>query len=205
MIKVIRSADGLLGSNSYIVYDDETKNCLIIDLGGDFLQIYGKIKTLGLNLSGVILTHGHYDHVAGCKDCKGKGFKIYSSREDAKMLVSPDNLSSFFGADGFSVEADGILDEGNNKIGGINFKVIKTPGHTSGSICILIENLLFSGDTLFKSSFGRYDFPTGNLQDLKSSIKEKLFLLDGKTVVLPGHGDITTIESEREMNPINDY
>ena len=204
MIKYLVNQVPPLGANCYTVYDAETKNCLIIDLGGDFSKILSQAEKLGLSIKGVVLTHGHFDHVAGATRCKECKIPVYISQEDAKMLSSNTNLSEYAGYGNLSFHADKILQEGKNEIGGIKFEVIKTPGHTAGSICILIEDKLFSGDTLFALSYGRYDFPTGNFEQLKNSIINKLFTLDGDIEVLPGHEGKTTINHERKYNPINE-
>ena len=204
MIKYLINQVPPLGANCYTVYDTESKNCLIIDLGGDFSKILGQAQRLGLTVKGVVLTHGHFDHVAGAVHCKEHGIPVYISREDAKMLSSKTNLSEYAGYGQLYFEADKILSEGANEIGGIKFEVIKTPGHTIGSICILIDKILFSGDTLFALSYGRYDFPTGDFSQLKNSIINKLFTLDGQIEVLPGHEGKTTINHERKYNPINE-
>ena len=103
-----------------------------------------------------------------------------------------------------SFTADCFLREGKNEIGGIMLEVIKTPGHTAGSVCILIEDKLFSGDTLFALSYGRCDLPTGDFTELKNSLLNKIFTLSGEIEVLPGHGGKTTINHERKYNPINE-
>lgn len=204
MIKYIVNEVPPIGANCYTVYDDSTKNCLIIDLGGDFFKIIEQTKSLGLSVKGVILTHAHFDHVMGAIYCKEHKIPVYISAEDNRLLKGDGNMARAFGFGEFSLTADHILIEGKTQIGGIELTVIKTPGHTVGSICILIEDKLFSGDTLFCSSYGRYDLPTGDFYQLKDSILNKLFALDGTILVLPGHGGKTTIERERKYNPIND-
>ena len=204
MIKYLVNVVPPLGANCYTVYDTDSKNCLIIDLGGDFLKILGQAERLGLSVKGVVLTHGHFDHVAGAVHCKERGIPVYISQEDSKMLSSSSNLSEYAGYGRLSFSADKILREGVNEIGGIEFEVIKTPGHTLGSVCLLFGKTLFSGDTLFALSYGRYDFPTGNFGQLKESIINKLFTLDGEIEVLPGHNGKTTINHERKYNPINE-
>ena len=204
MIKYLINQVPPLGANCYTVYDTDSKNCLIIDLGGDFSKILSQASSLGLTVRGVILTHGHFDHVMGAVECGKFKIPVYISSEDAKMLSSKTNMAEYFGFGELSFNADHVLSEGINQIGGISFNVIKTPGHTSGSICILIEDVLFSGDTLFALSYGRCDLPTGNFDQLKNSILNKLFTLDGETVVLSGHGGKTTINHERKYNPINE-
>lgn len=204
MIKYLVNVVPPLGANCYTVYDTESKNCLIIDLGGDFSKILSQAERLGLTVKGVVLTHGHFDHVAGAVGCKAKGIPVYVSQEDAKMLESNTNMSEYAGYGKLVLTADKILKDGLNEIGGINFEVIKTPGHTEGSVCLLFGNLLFSGDTLFALSYGRCDLPSGNFTKLKDSIFNKLFTLDGEIEVLPGHEGKTTIKHERKYNPINE-
>ncbi|MBQ7373617.1 MAG: MBL fold metallo-hydrolase [Clostridia bacterium] len=204
MIKYFVNQVNPLGANCYVVYDTESKNCLIIDLGGDFYKIKRQIDDKGLTIKGVLLTHGHFDHVMGVKECCALGVPVYISYEDSQMLNSRTNMAYAFGFGEFSHTADKILTEGKTEIGGIEIEVIKTPGHTEGSVCFLIDGNLFSGDTLFALSYGRCDLPSGNYLNIKNSIINKLFKLDGKTVVLSGHGSSTTIESERKYNPINE-
>ena len=204
MIKFLTNQVPPLGANCYTVYDTETKKCLIIDLGGDFSKILSQAEGRGLAVEGVVLTHGHFDHAAGAEKCRERGIPVYISREDSKMLSSPTNMSEYFGFGRLDFNADCILSEGENQIGGIKFRVIKTPGHTAGSVCLLFDRLLFSGDTLFALSYGRCDLPTGNFDELKKSVLRKLFTLDGEIEVYPGHGGRTTINHERKYNPINE-
>ena len=204
MIKYLTNRVPPLGANCYTVYDDESKNCLIIDLGGDFSKILNQAERLGLSVKGVILTHGHFDHVADARFCKGQNIPVYISREDFNMLSSTTNMSEWAGCGSLSFEADGVFKEGLNEIGGIKFEVIKTPGHTAGSVCFLFDKTLFSGDTLFALSYGRCDLPTGDFAMLKNSILNKIFTLDGEIEVLSGHGGRTTIKYERKYNPINE-
>lgn len=204
MIKYLVNQVPPLGANCYTVYDTETKNCLIIDLGGHFSTIISQAEKHGLTIKGVLLTHGHFDHVAGAKHCREHGIPVYISQEDSNMLTSYTNMSEYAGYGSLSFTADNILHEGKNQIGGIEFDVIKTPGHTQGSVCLLFGNMLFSGDTLFAMSYGRCDLPTGDFNQLKKSIFEKLFTLDSELEVLPGHEGRTTINHERKYNPINE-
>lgn len=204
MIKYLVNQVPPLGANCYTVYDTETKNCLIIDLGGHFSTIISQAEKLGFTIKGVLLTHGHFDHVAGAKHCREHGIPVYISQEDSNMLTSYTNMSEYAGYGSLSFTADYILHEGKNQIGSIEFDVIKTPGHTQGSVCLLFGNMLFSGDTLFAMSYGRCDLPTGDFNQLKKSIFEKLFTLDGELEVLPGHEGRTTINHERKYNPINE-
>ena len=204
MIKYFVNQVSPIGANCYTVYDTETKNCLIIDLGGDFLKIKRQIDENGLTIKGVLLTHGHYDHCMAAIECKNMGIPVFISKEDSEMLKNKSNMAYYSGFGDFYLEVDNFLTEGKNQIGGIEFEVIKTAGHTEGSVCFLIGENLFSGDTLFASTYGRCDLPSGDFSKLKDSIINKLFKLDGSVVVLPGHSVKTTIERERKFNPINE-
>ena len=209
---------GVCSTNCYLFYDKYLR-CVIIDPGGNEVEIISNIKTMNLTPVGIILTHGHFDHTAALgkvKDYyqkKGIILKIAIHTEDSKYLgESGEKLSKQFLSflelnentkfiDSVSKlpEAD-ILLKKNERIFNMDLNVIETPGHTKGSICLFSEDdgILFSGDTLFYRGIGRTDFPGGNCQDLIHSIKNKLFTLPKKTHVYPGHGPTTNILSEEE-------
>ncbi len=189
---------GALGTNTYIVRDNDLIS--VIDPGGNSDEILNRIK--GGTLDKILLTHGHFDHIQAADEIRRKtGAKIYISLEDSSMTKDYDkSLYSMLGMgnNGFtSFIADFFYDEEiyicQNK-----FKVIKTPGHSSGSVCFLCDNILFSGDTLFCGSIGRFDY--GNYDTIMNSLS-KLMLLDDGVMVYPGHGDTTTIGRERRDNP----
>lgn len=193
-----RIAVGLLGTNCYIITDNGL--ACIIDPGADCDKILSEIK--GLKVDKIVLTHGHFDHFMAAEKLKEKtGAPIYISEEDSEKLS--DYRKSLYdimgvGSDGFiSAGPDFFLAETvelcNNK-----FEVIKTPGHSEGSVCLLFDKILFSGDTLFKRSIGRYD--RGSYDHLMRSLWN-LMLLDDDITVLPGHGEATTIGDERAGNP----
>lgn len=193
-----RIAVGLLGTNCYIITDNGL--ACIIDPGADCDKILSEIK--GLKVDKIVLTHGHFDHFMAAEKLKEKtGAPIYISEEDSEKLS--DYRKSLYdimgvGSDGFiSAGSDFFLAETvelcNNK-----FEVIKTPGHSEGSVCLLFDKILFSGDTLFKRSIGRYD--RGSYDHLMRSLWN-LMLLDDDITVLPGHGEATTIGDERAGNP----
>ncbi len=198
---------GELESNAYLLMDDTEGKALVIDPGGDPSPIVEFIQESGADLLYILNTHGHADHIAGNGVLKRlfPHAKILIHENDTHMLTSPAmNLSLWLGKPVVSPEADGYLREGDSvKIGSLELEVIHTPGHTAGSVCFYLkkEGVLFSGDTLFRRSVGRTDFPGGSWGALISSIKDKLFKLPLSTRVCPGHGDETSIGEEMHENP----
>lgn len=195
---------GPMGVNCYIIGCEQTKEGAIIDPGDEGKRIVAKAKELGLNITSIIITHGHIDHITAVDVVKeATGAKILIHREDAPMLVDgKKNLSHFMGnLKGYSA-ADVQLKEGDTiKVGNLELKVLHTPGHTPGGICLVVEGMIFSGDTLFEGSVGRSDFPGGSHEQLISSIKTKLMPYPDETKVYTGHGPSTSIGFERSNNP----
>lgn len=201
-MEVIKKSVGLLGANTYIIYDG--KEAGIIDPGGDGQMLLDEIKSRGLNLRHIILTHGHFDHIDAVGILKdGTGASISIHREDAPCLGDiVKNLSFSLGIESIQPPGDLLLEDGDIiQIGSKNLEVIHTPGHSLGSICLLGDGFVFTGDTLFKGSIGRTDFFGGNSATLLESINTKLMALDDGIRVYPGHGPITTIGTERLANP----
>jgi glyoxylase-like metal-dependent hydrolase (beta-lactamase superfamily II) len=192
------------GTNTYLVWDEESSQALIIDMAAPSKEILEFVSKNQLNLKFIVCTHGHADHIGGVKfirehtDCK-----VAIHRADAHMLTDAnDNLSAQIGNALTAGEADILMEDGEEiKLGKESFKVIHTPGHTQGSICLLNEPYLFSGDTLFQFDIGRTDLPGGDHESIIRSIREKLFTLDDKIIVLPGHGPASSIEDEKAGNP----
>lgn len=204
MIKYLLAAKEAL-SNSYFVYDDESKKCLIIDLGAHFSQFERKAKELDLEIIAVLLTHGHFDHVIGAGEAAEKNVPIYVSLGDSHMLNSEEGcLATHFKMPYKAPETYNTIAEGFYDFGGLSVEVIETPGHTAGSLCYRIGDILFSGDTLFKESYGRYDLPTGNPIELLNSIKN-LLNYPKNLIVCPGHGEPTSLDHERSYNPLKGY
>ena len=201
MIKIEKNVVGILESNSWIVYGDESKNCLIIDLGGDFLRIFDRIRTLGLKPSALLLTHGHFDHTACAAKAHENGIPVYISERDAYMLDSAaSSLATAFGVRFEPLAERQTVREGVYEIGGFSVEVIETPGHTAGSVCYKIGDGMFCGDTVFKYGYGRYDLPTGSFADLQNSFK-KLAAYSALRLYC-GHGDDTSLEEEKKYNPM---
>ncbi len=155
----------------------------------------------------ILLTHCHFDHILGAKKIRDNfGYKVYISHEDNEGLIGDElSLSKHFRFNQECFCADKLLNDGETvKIGDLTFNVIATPGHTKGSLCFLLGDLLFSGDTLFYETFGRVDLPSGNKDELVSSI-DKLLLLNDDIKVYAGHGQPTTIAHEKQHNPYKRY
>lgn len=192
-------------TNCYIVEDEESKETMVIDPGGEADKIIDMLDTLGIDkLKYIYLTHCHGDHFGAILEVKAKkGGKVLIHRDDAEGLYNPAiSLTYYIGMDDIELEADSRVDEGDIiHLGNLEFKVIHTPGHTKGGTCLYCkeEGLLFSGDTLFKGTWGRTDLPTSSFPDIIASITNKLTILPDDTIVYPGHGRMTTI---REEEPI---
>ncbi len=192
-------------TNCYIVEDEETKETMVIDPGGEPEKIIEMLDSLGIdNLKYIYLTHCHGDHFGGIIELKNrKGGKILIHRDDAEGLYNKDiSLTYYIGMDDIRLEADSRVDEGDKiHLGNLEFQVIHTPGHTQGGTCLYCkeESLLFSGDTLFKGTWGRTDLPTSSFPAIISSITNKLAILPDDTIVYPGHGHITRIKEEKPI------
>jgi len=192
--------------NCYLVGCENTKRAIIIDPGDAPNAIINMIKDSGYTVEAIVITHGHVDHIGGINGVKKHtSAKLMIHRQDAKMLTSAAaNFSMFMGKPVTSTAADELLDDGSVvKVGNLELKVLHTPGHTPGGICLAsdTDKVIFSGDTLFYGSIGRTDFPGGSYDALIKSIKEKLLVYADETVVYPGHGTPTSIGFERQYNP----
>lgn len=187
-------------TNNYIVYDDKEKEGILIDVSNDVDKITDFIENLQICLKYVVLTHCHGDHTDGIKELRRlyPTTKILIHEDDMSGLINDEiNRCSLIGREPNFIEADiALKDEDVLKFGNLEARVIHTPGHTAGSISILIEDALFSGDTLFKGTTGRIDLPTGDKWKMKNSI-EKLLKLPNNTIIYPGHGYSTIIEDEK--------
>jgi len=194
---------GDLQTNCYIVNDDEGGAAVVIDPAGEPDRLLAAIE--GLSVALVVLTHAHFDHLgAVCEVLDATDARLLVHEIDAPRIVSPaaDGTGAApFGYDYSAPSADQTLVEGDTvESGSLVMQVLHTPGHTPGSICLLAEDHLFSGDTLFAGSVGRTDFPGGDMREMQRSIARLATLADG-IVVYPGHGPETTIGRERAVNP----
>lgn len=205
-MEIKRLVLGLVRTNCYIAYDDETKKAVIIDPAADSRRIAEELSALGVTPEAVLLTHGHFDHMLAADSLRnGYHIPVCVHKEDAELLKQPElNCSQQFLHMSYGSFADEELEDGQvlRFLDGA-LTVISTPGHTEGSCCYYAkgEDVLFSGDTLFQGSVGRTDLPTGRAAQLTASIREKLFVLPEQTLALSGHGEQTTIGEEKQYNP----
>ena len=191
-------------TNCYIILDEKSKETMVIDPAGDVDKIEELIHILEGKLKYIYLTHCHGDHILGVRDLKNRcGGKILIHREDAEGLNDKNiNLSGIIDIPEIELEADSRIDDNDLiHLGNIEFKVIYTPGHTKGGTCLYCqkENCLFSGDTLFRNTWGRTDLPTSSREDIMDSIVNKLMVLPDETIVYPGHGMMTKIGEEKSI------
>ena len=206
MIKTVEG--GLLGSNTYVVFNNSGKNAMIVDCGCRAESALSFIKSKELSVKYIVLTHGHFDHAHYTEEYVNifPNAEIICHGEELKVLLDPNaNLSSFV-SDGkpyrfnYKTVSDGDVitltapEEKDN----LSFKIIHSPGHTPGSICLLCEErgVMLTGDTLFKNGYGRTDFMYGSSSQLMDSLR-RLLSLDGKITFYPGHGAPSTISNER--------
>lgn len=202
-LQVITPQKGLK-TNAYVICDEKSKEAMVIDPGGEPERIAGTLDILGANLKYIFLTHCHADHIGGIAELKKlKGGKILVSRPDSEGLYNKEiNLAEYINMEVPELEADSrVDDEDLIHIGEIEFKVIATPGHTKGGLCLYAEKegLVFTGDTMFSGTWGRTDLPTGSFVELITSITDRLMPLPDDTIVYPGHGKITMIQDERNI------
>ncbi len=203
-MKMYHLPTGLLRVNSYFLVN-HNKEAVLIDCGENYKKIKQVEEDNGFKIKAVLLTHAHFDHSGCAKKLQEDGAKIYISKIDAPKLLNDQNLSSSFGRKFDFLTADYTFANGDLlNVCGMEFKVIMTPGHTDGSATFVIGDMLFTGDTLFYESVGRTDFPTGDRNQLITSIKT-LFALDGEFSVYPGHEEFTTLSHERKYNTFIDY
>ena len=205
ILKRIKVDAAMVGeTNCYIVECEDTKEAMVIDPGGEVDKIIEMLQTISANVKYIVLTHCHGDHIAGVNELRDKvGGKILIHRDDEPGLRDPNtNLADYVGLGEIIVEADSRLNDNDLiHIGKIEFKILHTPGHTGGGICLYCEKekLLFSGDTLFRGSWGRTDLPTSSFEAIIKSITEKLMTLPKDTIVYPGHGKSTMIGEEQPI------
>ncbi|MFO0795025.1 MAG: MBL fold metallo-hydrolase [Candidatus Brocadiaceae bacterium] len=195
---------GPLEVNCYVLGSEKDKTAIIIDAGGDSDDILKILRKHTLTLKYLINTHAHFDHVGGIKqlqDMTGAQFLLHE--DEIPLLRSLNEQTNAFGLPKISMpQVDRPLKDGDKIVlGNETVVVIHTPGHSPGSICLLMENIVFTGDTLFAGSIGRTDLYGGSYDNIIHSIKTRLFALDERVMAYPGHGPCTTIGHEKQHNP----
>lgn len=184
---------GHLGTNCYVVTDEETLNCAVIDPGEESNTILDYIESNHLHCKLILLTHGHFDHVGAVRDL--------AADSSCRVFLHPAELSMpKVMTTGKLIYTDTYNDGDAPTLAGLTFRVLHTPGHTPGSVCLLTRDVMFSGDTLFSGSCGRTDLPKGSRTDLTRSLG-KLAALEEDYRVLPGHGPASTLAEEKRWNP----
>ena len=195
--------EGFIANNNYLLIDEESKEAALIDCTDYISELGAVLKEYDAKLKYILLTHGHFDHIMGVPKIKQEfGAKVYLHKDDKELVDNSDEFMISVGMQPFEhPEIDKYIDEneeiylGKNKI-----RVIHLPGHTQGGVGYLVEGMLFAGDSIFLESVGRTDLPGGNHKQLIESIKNKIFSLDGDTILYVGHGTNTTVEHEKKYN-----
>ena len=184
---------GLYQTNTYIVSKAGSDKCIVIDPGYEAATILNRAALLGLNIEAILLTHAHFDHLGAVRaivadtDCD-----VYVDEQELQLPPSMTDGPVYYS---HLYPAEGVI-----SAAGMDIKILRTPGHTPGSVCLLVGDAMFSGDTLFAGSMGRCDFPGSNIFDMRKSLK-KLYNLAGDYRVFPGHAAASTLEYERKTNP----
>ena len=203
-LKLTTFSPSMVYANCYILKDEESGDALVVDPGCYNKRLEAMLVNEGISsLRYILLTHGHFDHISGVGDLQQHfGGKVVIHTADAPCLSNRDeSLASRFHFSQHEAKADILLDGGEElSFGGYKIKVLHTPGHTKGSVCYFINGIMLSGDTLFRDTVGRTDFPGGSYEEMMLSMK-KLAAVEGDFTVYPGHDVSTTLEREKRYNP----
>ena len=180
-------------TNCYIIHEASSKTCCVIDPGYDADAVLDKAEALGLTIEAILLTHGHFDHVGAVKDIASEtGCRVYLCADDLSM---PPMMTA-----GPLYYTHTYTEGTRLQLAGLDISVLHTPGHTPGSVCLLADTHIFSGDTLFAGSCGRTDLPGGSWPTIVKSLG-RLKALEGNFWIYPGHGGVTTLRDEKKYNP----
>lgn len=197
ILKIFREPP--IDNNNYLLIDEESKEAVLIDCSAVEPKVREVLEEYGAVLKYILLTHGHFDHVAGIRQTDAK---IVMHKDDLPILKQSNIYLPAFGIPEITIPKIDIYINDNDvlTIGKNEIKVLHTPGHTQGGVCYLIDNMLFSGDTIFRESVGRCDLEGGDFVQIVDSIKKKIFTLPEETVIYPGHGRATDVAWEKLHN-----
>lgn len=196
---------GDMGNNNYLIIDNN--EAVLIDATGVIPELDSFLKEHNADLKYIFLTHGHFDHIGGVKKLQEKyGSKVYLHSGDKEIVEGTNEFMQAVGLPPIDIpQIDVFINEGDKlKVGSVEFEVIHLPGHTPGGVGYKLDNMIFSGDTIFMNSIGRTDLPGGDFATLSKSIKEKIFTLPENTIIYTGHGADTSVSYEKKYNVINE-
>ncbi len=200
MLKYKLITTGMLPTNTYILYDDATNDCVVIDPAFDGGKVLSILKDKKFNLKGILLTHGHFDHCGGVKTLlEYKNVDVYGNSLDAELAANASKNQWRARAQDCTITKF-VDNEKDFSIGNFKFSVMNTPGHTEGGVCYFIDDLMFSGDTLFCDSVGRTDLQGGDSAKLAESLK-KIANIKKNYTVLAGHMETTDLDTQKRTNP----
>lgn len=205
-MKIKTYISGPIDANNYLIWDENTKDAVLIDCSDKREDIIKDVNDNGLNVKYILLTHGHFDHILGVNTmAKRLNAKVGIHINDSVMMNSVKEMCQMFGISPCEAQKYDFTVKDGDKIqfGTYEIKVIETPGHTKGGVCYLVEDKLFCGDTVFKNSYGRTDLPGGSYDEISNSIKNIIFKLDDNITIYTGHGPFTTVGYEKKFNEIN--
>lgn len=200
MKKYFTIRTGMLPTNTYVFFETDTRACVVIDPAYNALKVLDFIKGNSLELQGILLTHGHFDHCGGVAQLlEYKNVGVYGSSYDD--IMARNASKNQWGAHALDCRITYFVDGLNKlKIGDFEFEIMETPGHTDGSVCYFCEEVMFSGDTLFDGCIGRTDLPGGDIIKMRNSLM-KINNLTFDYIVLPGHESATTLFEQKQCNP----
>ena len=189
-----------IDNNNYLIIDEDSKEAALIDCSAVDSDVNEELEQQGAKLKYILLTHGHFDHIAGIRP--NTDVKVVMHKADLGWHEKTNQYLPMFGMPALTVpNIDIFVEDGDIlKLGNLDIKVIHTPGHTQGGVCYLVDGKLFSGDTIFREAVGRCDLEGGDFDQIVESIKNKVFTLPPQTLIYPGHGRMSSVEWEREHN-----